>query len=250
MDQNQYRQYDTAAKMVTPKMPKIPFQVREAINVLRGNIQLSGADLKTIAVTSSLAHEGKSSIAFLLAKSLAGLDKKTLFVDCDIRNSVVRSRYGIEENVSGLSEFLSGQIPLLEIIYKTDDPYFDMIFTGALAPNPSELISGPLFERMLKYVRGRYDYVIVDTAPILPVIDGTLTAKQCDGTILVLASGDIGRTQAIKTKKQLEYAGIRILGAVLNRVGTKKSGYGSYGYGYGCGQTGEVQEKTSGKKKR
>lgn len=235
MEQNLRWQQRNAARSVRPQIEPLPFAAREAINVLRGNIQLSGYDVKTIAVTSALAHEGKSSISFRLAKSLASLKKRTLYLDCDIRNSTTLSRYQITEKTQGLSEFLCGSIPLLDIIYKTDDPYMDMIFTGSLAPNPSELISGQMFTQMLRYVRGEYDYVIVDTPPINPVIDGTIIAKQCDGTIMVVESGLTERTQAVKAKKQLEYAGVKLLGAVLNKVGTKRSGYG-YGYGYGYGK--------------
>lgn len=73
----------------------MPSRVNEAINILRGNIQLSGSNIKAIAITSALANEGKSSIAFRFAKSMAGLGKKTIFIDSDIRNSIIQSRYGI-----------------------------------------------------------------------------------------------------------------------------------------------------------
>lgn len=222
-------------KVVYPQAEALPFQAREAINMLRGNIQLSGYDLKVIAVTSAVAHEGKSSIAFRLAKSMAGLNKRTLYIDCDIRNSVVMTRYDIQQKVIGLSEYLCGRVPCEGIIYKTNDQWMDMIFTGAMAPNPSELISGPLFGQLIRWVRENYDYVIVDTPPINAVIDGPLIAKHCDGAIMVVESGLTERAEAVRARQQLEYAGIKILGAVLNKVGTKKSGYG-YGYGYGYGE--------------
>ncbi|MCD7885295.1 MAG: CpsD/CapB family tyrosine-protein kinase, partial [Lachnospiraceae bacterium] len=154
---------------VYPKAEPLPTLVREAINILRGNIQLSGMDLKTIVVTSAFANEGKSSIAFWLAKSFAGLKKKTLYLDCDIRNSITLNRYDIQTNTPGLTEFLCGQAALLDIINRTDDPYFDMIFTGAVSPNPSELVSSVFFGKMISYLRDKYDYVIVDIPPVLPV---------------------------------------------------------------------------------
>ena len=245
MEQNQDWQLRIGGmKKVKLKIFELPFQAKEAINILRGNIQLSGYYLKTIAVTSTLTHEGKSSIAFHLAKSMASLNKKTLYLDCDIRNSNTIARYDIQQIGDGLSEFLCGSVPLSDIIYKTEDPYMDIIFTGAVAPNPSELISGPLFSKMITYVREKYDYVIADTPPITPVIDGTLIAKQCDGTIFVIESGITQRDQAIRAKKQLEYAGIKILGAVMNKVGAKKSGYGyGYDYGYGYGEKKKTQKK-------
>ena len=227
-------------KQVTPVMDDLPFQAREAINVLRGNIQLSGFDLKTIAITSSMANEGKSSIAFRLTKSLAALKKRVLYVDCDIRNSVTMSRYGIQDQVQGLTEYLCGRAAMNDIIYRTDDKYMDVIFTGAVAPNPSELVSGKLFVLLLEEMRKRYDYIVVDTPPVNPVIDGTMIAKRCDGTVLVVESGLTDRIQAIKAKRQLEYAGIKLLGVVLNKVGASKKGYG---YGYG-----EKNQKQSGKK--
>ncbi|MCD8348769.1 MAG: CpsD/CapB family tyrosine-protein kinase [Lachnospiraceae bacterium] len=262
MKQNQqyYRDMAKVENVVIPDAEKLPYLAREAINILRGNIQLSGYDLKTIAITSTYANEGKSSISFWLAKSMASLKKKTLYLDCDIRNSITVSRYNIQQKLIGLSEFLCGQAALLDVIYRTDDEYFDMIFTGALAPNPSELLSSRLFGKMMDYLRGKYDYVIVDVPPLLPVIDGTLVAKQCDGTIMVVECSETDRNEAIKAKRQLEYAGIHVLGAVLNKVGAKghhygygygKYGYGrygkygKYGYGYGYGKYGKDLDEDS-----
>ncbi|MCD8336804.1 MAG: CpsD/CapB family tyrosine-protein kinase [Lachnospiraceae bacterium] len=241
-EQYRYRKLESVQNIVKPEMENLPYLAREAINILRGNIQLSGLNLKTIAITSTYANEGKSSISFWMAKSLASLKKKTLYLDCDIRNSITLSRYNIQRNIVGLSEFLCGRAALLDIVNRTDDKYFDMIFTGALAPDPSELLSSQLFVKMMEYLRSNYDYVIVDVPPLLPVIDGLLVAKQCDGTILVVECGETDRNDVIKAKRQLEYADIHILGAVLNKVGAKGGHYGygygkygKYGYGYGYG---------------
>ena len=97
-------------------IPDVPFQVNEAINTLRGNIQLSGFDIKTICMTSSFKHEGKSSLSFRLAKSFAALGKETLFMDCDIRNSQTMSRYGVKKrkSIKGLTEYLCGDIEMDE----------------------------------------------------------------------------------------------------------------------------------------
>lgn len=240
-------------KRAVPQYAPLPFQAREAINVLRGNIQLSGYDLKVISITSALANEGKSSIAFHLAKSLAGLNKKVVYLDCDIRNSITMIRYQIQGNIVGLSEFLCGRVHLNDIIYQTDDQWMDMIFTGAVAPNPSELVSGPLFKELLNQLRGMYEYVIVDAPPVNPVIDGALISRECDGTILVVSSGITERAQVIRAKRQLEFAGIKVLGAVLNKVGMKRGGYGygyGYDYGYGYGEQREKQKKKEAAKQK
>lgn len=249
-------------QVVKPVLSRLPFRVNEAINILRGNIQMSGYRLKAIAVTSARAHEGKSSIAFRLAKSMAALDKKVLYLDCDIRNSRIQERYQIEGEYKGLSEYLCGKSQLEEIVYHTDDKWLDIVFAGAVAPNPSELISGSLFGDLMSFGRHNYDYVILDTPPVNLVVDGLLVAKQCDGTILVVESGSTERAQAEKAKQQLQYAGIKILGAVLNKAGAEGGrygygyGYGNYGYGYGYGKHYGAEkeegqgEDTDGKKKR
>jgi capsular exopolysaccharide synthesis family protein len=249
MEQNLQRQKYIAQKKVAMQIEPLPFQAREAINVLRGNIQLSGYDVKTIAVTSALKHEGKSSVAFRLAQSMAGLEKKTLYLDCDIRNSATLSRYHVEQKVVGLSEFLCRQAAIQDVLYRTDDEHMDVLFTGAVAPNPSELFSGEIFEKLLRFLRMKYDYVIVDTPPVNPVIDGVLIAKQCDGTVLVVNSGNSERAQVIRARQQLEYAGIKMLGAVLNMSGGNgKYGYGRYGYGYGYGYGKEAEKEKKSQK--
>ncbi|MBR1558728.1 MAG: CpsD/CapB family tyrosine-protein kinase, partial [Clostridia bacterium] len=134
------------ARRVALKISEVPFQVNEAVNTLRANIQLSGYDLKIIGVTSALKHEGKSAVSFRLAKSFAALNKQTLYIDCDIRNSHTLSRYNVRKKVKGLTEFLVGECPLDEVIYKTSENCMDIIFTGAVAPNPSELFSGDRFK--------------------------------------------------------------------------------------------------------
>ena len=243
-------------RKVALKIGDVPFQVNEAVNTLRGNIQLSGYDIKVIGVTSAMKHEGKSSVSFRLAKSFAALNRRTLFIDCDIRNSHTLSRYNVRKKVKGLTEFLCGELPLEEVIYQTSEDCMDIIFTGAVAPNPSELFSGDRFKKMLAQVREAYDYVIVDTAPVNAVIDGVLIARECDGTVLVVESGVTDRIQSQRAKQQLEYAGVKMLGVVLNKLGSKKSGYGyGYGYGYGHGYGygygyGYGEDEDKGKKKK
>ena len=219
----------------------LPFQANEAINTLRANIQLSGYDIKVVGITSAVKHEGKSSLSFQLAKSFAGLGKKTVYVDCDIRNSHTMARLKISRRMEGLSGYLCGRAELADINYRTNIDNLNMIFTGENVPNPSELFSEERFKRLMSLLRESYDYVIVDTPPINAVIDGVLILKECDGAVMVVESGVTDRNQAVRAKQQLEYAQIRIFGAVLNKLGTRKSGYGygRYGYGYGYGKYGK-----------
>ena len=227
-------------KIIVPKMTTLEFRTREAINTLRGNIQMAGYDVKVVAVTSARAHEGKSSMAFRLAKSLAALNKRTLYLDCDIRNSKTKKRYHIVEKTVGLSEYLCGRESVQNIIYHTDDGCFDIIFSGAFAPNPSELVSGNLFSELIMKLKEMYDYVVVDTPPVNVVIDAAIIAKHCDSTIIVVESGNTDRRDALHAKEQLEYSGAKILGVVLNKIPRTGGRYGRYGYGrrYGYGKYG------------
>lgn len=121
------------------------------------------------------------------------------------------ARYDIREEVRGLSEFLCGEAVMNEIIYRTDDRYMDIIFTGAIAPNPSELVSGKLFTLLLEEMRKRYDYIIVDTPPVNPVIDGALIAKKCDGTVLVIENGVTERARPFMRSASWSTAGLSFL---------------------------------------
>ena len=197
----------------------------EAIKTLRTNIQFAGMDIKTITVTSCYPNEGKSDIAFQLAKEIGNMNKKVLFVDADIRKSSMVSRYQVKQKVTGLSQYLSGQAGRNEIFYNTNFPNLDIIFAGPLAPNPSELLEQVSFEALMEFERSFYDYVIVDTPPVGNLIDAAVVAKQCDGAILVIESGLVSRRVAEKAKDQLEKSGCRVLGAVLNKVDVRKDRY-------------------------
>lgn len=139
-------------KIVHPQIADLPYAAQEAVNILRGNIQLSGNHLQVIAITSASKEEGKSSVAIQLAKSFAALNRTTVYVDCDIRKSKTLRRYQINEQVVGLTEYLCGSCRIDDIVYRTDNQNMDMIFTGAAAPNPSELLSDPIHLEEDKFV--------------------------------------------------------------------------------------------------
>lgn len=217
----------------------LDFDSNEAINMLRGNIEMAGYHYKVVSFTSAVPNEGKSYISFNLAQSMAALGKRTVFVDCDIRNSYIKKVNGITDKTVGLSEYLCGLCPAEEAIYPTSVADFDMVLAGKRAPNPSELLSGEMFDRLLDYLKEKYDYIILDTPPVNVVVDATVVSKRADTTVLVVKSCSTERVEAMHMKKQLEAAGIRILGVVINLYDTQKSHYGKYGYGkYGYGKYG------------
>ena len=170
---------------------KDDYNYNEAIKTLRTNIQFCGNGIRVIMMTSSLPDEGKSDIAFALASSLTQIGKRTLLIDADIRKSVLVSRYQLEQEVCGLSQYLSGQKGLDEIVYATSVENLHVVFAGPYSPNPAELLEEELFGNMVKQMREQYDYVIIDTPPMGNLIDGAIVARQCDGAVMVVESGAV-----------------------------------------------------------
>lgn len=209
---------------------KNDYNYNEAIKTLRTNIQFCGSSVKVIMLTSALPDEGKSDVSMALASSLAQIGKKTVIIDADIRKSVLAVRYQINQEIFGLSQYLSGQRELGEILYHTEDENLDLVFAGPYSPNPAELLEEPLFEMMLEAMRSYYDYIIIDTPPMANLIDGAIVARHCDGAVIVIESGAISYRLEQKVKGQIEKSGCRILGAVLNKVDlSEEKYYGRYG---------------------
>ncbi len=223
----------TLQKIVMTDPKEQDYFYEEAIKTLRTNIEFSGAEIKSIVVTSCYPNEGKSDILFQLAREMGKAGKKVLILDADIRKSSFVNRYQVSGKISGLSQYLSGQANLHDVVYTTNFTGVDIIFAGPVAPDPTELLSQQLFEDLLKNMRDMYDYILVDTPPILSVIDAAVAAKQCDGAVLVIESELVSRKAAVKAKDQLKLSGCRLLGAVLNKVDIKKNRYYSkYSYYY------------------
>lgn len=210
---------------------KAHYSYKEAINTLRTNIQLSGSNVKTIMFTSCFPNEGKSEITMSLAYSLAQIGKNVLMVDADIRKSVLVSRYLEGGQADGLSQYLCGQKKLEDVICHVENRNgLDILFAGPYSPNPAALLEEELFGKVFEVMSSRYDYILVDTPPMADLIDGAIVARYCDGAVLVIESGAVSFRLEQKVKRQLEMAGCRILGAVLNKVDMKsRRYYGKYG---------------------
>lgn len=209
----------------------LDYRTNESYKTLRTNIQFCGNDIKLIALTSCTPNEGKSSVSFNLAVSLAEDGKRVAFIDADLRKSVLVGRYKVGQVNFGLTHYLSGQKNISDVLYRTDIDNLDIIFAGSFSPNPSELLNHDRFLDMTKSLRDQYDYIIVDTPPLGSVIDAAIVAKEVDGTILVIEANAISYRFAMSVKEQLEKANGRILGVVLNKVPMEKKGY--YGKYYG-----------------
>lgn len=212
------------------KIADLDFKTREAYKTLRTNVQFCGDDVKVVSITSCVPNEGKSMVAFNLAVSMADSGKKVLFVDGDLRKSVLIGRYKINKAIKGLTQFLSGVEPLENVKYTTNIENLHMILSGPVPPNPAELLSSKKFAELVEATKKEYDYVVIDTPPIGQVIDPAIVAQQTDGVIFLVSQANISYKYAQNQIEQLKKSGCRILGAVLNKVDPE--GKGSYYSGY------------------
>jgi len=205
----------------------------EHYNALRTNIQLSGDNLKVLAISSVKPGEGKSTTSTNIAWSFARAGYKTLLVDADVRNSVMSGIFKSREKITGLTDYLSGSTDLSQGLCDTNVENLFVIQAGPVSPNPTALLQSDNFNNMIDTLRKYFDYVIVDTAPIGIVIDAAIITQKCDASILVTAAGETKRRDVLKAKEQLEQTGTPFLGVVLNKFNTEVEKYGAYG-GYGA----------------
>ena len=210
------------------------FRYSEALRTLRTNLMFSGSKLRNILITSTHPNEGKSSVSFDLARVFAESGKKTLFVDADIRKSEFIRRYRVKEETVGLSQILTGQVPIENSFYQIwQSPNLDLVMAGPYSPNATELFEDEMCEKFFAYVAEQdYDYVIIDTPPIGTVIDAAILSRYADGAALVVESEGTGRRMFRRAKEQLDRTGVRFLGVILNKVNMTKGGYYSSYYSY------------------
>lgn len=205
----------------------------ECCRVVRTNLLFAGLKrpLRKILVTSSLAREGKTLTTVSLGTVMAHAGNKVLLIDADLRSPRLRSALQIERDV-GLTDVLLGNMSLEEAIQPTGIPNLFVLLSGGVPPNPAEVIEGQRFRELLDTCADKYERVMIDSPPVLPVTDPAILATYCDGVVLVLRAGKTSQTQARRIRQTLLDLGARILGAVLNDADVTGRSYG-YGYGYG-----------------
>ena len=203
-----------------------PFALQEAYKTLRTNIRffLRGTDCKKICITSSNAGEGKSITLLNLAISFAEAGKKVLLVDADLRRPALARLLG-EKATPGLSNILAELCNEDETIRKEVYPNLDVIFSGDVPPNPSELLSSERMQRFIEIVSNRYDYVLIDTPPVNVVSDSCVVANLADGVLLLARQGRTRKDSVKKAVAHLQLTGANILGYILNGVDTGNNVY-------------------------
>jgi capsular exopolysaccharide synthesis family protein len=208
----------------------------EAFRVLRTNLQFVDVDhdSKVFVVTSSLPGDGKTTTSTNLAITLAQAGERVLLVDGDLRRSKVAEAMNLEPAV-GLTTVLVGRIDIEDAVQRTRVPNLSVLTSGAIPPNPSELLQSHAMGEVLKQLRKRYDVVIMDAPPLLPVTDAALLTAQADGCLLVVRHGRTTRDQLRHAIERISAVEGRLLGVVLNMVPARGGPDSYYGYGYGYG---------------
>ena len=206
----------------------------EGYNRLRDNILFMNADgnTKVIQVESSLAHEGKTTVCCNIAVSLGYTNKKVCIVDLDFRRPRTHRAFGLSKDV-GIAEYLMGNAELDKIVKHTEYPNVDIVTRGAKVYNPSLLLISDKFKEFMASLREKYDYVIVDCAPVLQVSDYIHISKVTDGVLFVVAYGITTKAQVVDAVNELKKNDIRVLGSVFTMYDSKQDeGYGRYGKYY------------------
>ncbi|WP_405870780.1 MULTISPECIES: polysaccharide biosynthesis tyrosine autokinase [unclassified Streptomyces] len=204
----------------------------EAFRKLRANLQFAQVDdrPRVIVVTSSVPGEGKTTTAVNLALSLADAGLRTCLVDADLRRPSVAGTFGLVQD-AGLTTVLIGQAGAEDVMQQAGGR-LTVLTSGAVPPNPTELLASARMGEVLRELAGTYDVVIVDSAPLLPVADTIGLAPLADGVLFVVRASKTGRDQIRGAAESLSRTGVRILGTVFSMASSfKNKGYG-YGYGY------------------
>jgi capsular exopolysaccharide synthesis family protein len=231
--------------------------VAEAIRTLRTalHFSLAGQDVKVIAVTSPVPGDGKTTIASNLAIALAQANQRVLLIDADLRKPSQHVIFNLSSEV-GLASVLGDRRPIDEAIIHTDVPQLDVLPCGPLPTNPVELLNNGYFSEVLDMLRGRYDKIIIDSPPVMPVADARVIAAISDATLLVLRAERSTRRMSIGARNELWRVRAMRLGIVLNGVPARK--HGAYGYGdsygggpgYGYGGYGHEDEESPRSRKK
>lgn len=207
--------------------------VSEQIRMIRSNLQFildeNDASCKTILFTSSISGEGKSFVSANIAASLGLLDKKVIALELDLRKPKLHDYLGVE-NTKGITNYIVQNAKLSEVVQKTSSPNLDIITSGPLPPNPSELLNRNAVATLFNELKKQYDYIIVDTAPMNLVTDATLLAKFIDACIYIVRSEKTPK-QFMNNVKEISKSGVyKSFYVVLNGINYRKNK--EYGYGY------------------
>jgi polysaccharide biosynthesis transport protein len=214
----------------------VPPEFSEELRRIRTNVLFSVASesSRSLVVTSAAPSEGKTIISSNLAILLAQSGQRVLLIDADMRRPSVHTQFAIAQE-PGLSNVLVGNKKASEAVRPSNVPNLWLLPAGHSSPNPSELLGSQRFKNFLVAVREQFDWVLIDTPPVMAVTDACVIAHLVDGTVFVTAAEMVSKQAARRAIEQLLMANARLIGGILNRVDVQRHGYyyASYYQGYG-----------------
>ena len=205
----------------------VPFAIRESFNLLRTNLMYTISDDESgapvFAITSDHQGAGKSTVITNLAISFTQIGHRVLLVDADLRRPTIHTYFGINEKSKGLSELMSGIET--DVVNADVIPGLDVITSGRIPPNPSELITSTKFANFIADAKTKYDVVFIDFPPIGIVSDAVANCKSISGYIFTVRSGKSSAKSVNESLSSMEKVGAKIAGVVLNDCNIKGSSY-------------------------
>lgn len=207
--------------------------IAEQYKTIRTNIEFAqiGSSVKSIAVTSSISMEGKSTTTVNLAYTYAQTGKKVLIVDADLRKPILHKTFKLNNNVGLTTALVNDEYSLESVIQYSEDFDLYILPSGPIPPNPAELVGSQEFSALLAQITELFDLVIFDTPPLHSVTDGQIISSKVDGTILVVRQNYVRRDQVVEAKVSLDNVKASLIGYILNDVPINKNkGYGYYEY--------------------
>ena len=226
----------------------------EAFRILRSNMSFMNISqekaIKTILVTSSEPHAGKTFVSSNLAITLAIANKKVLLIDLDLRRHAFSTQNGHGKTSHGVTAYLSGTINQLDEIIKPSNMHanLDVIYAGIQPPNPTEMLMSKRLDQLFEELRQRYDFIIIDSTPSMAVADAVITDRLSDLCMYILREGVQDRRQLPNIERIYNERKFHNMCIVLNGTSNQHQGYGygygrSYGYNYGYGYDSELSDK-------
>ena len=231
-------------QLVSHYAPKSP--ISEAYRTLRTNIISKKPEGSTsILVTSPGPKEGKSTTVANLAITFSQMNAKVILIDMDMRRPMIHNKFALEKE-NGISDYLiDPDVPLKQIIKASGVPNLDIITSGFIPPNPSELISSPRTDKLIEELKSQYDFIFFDTPPIIAVTDALILTKKVDLTFFVVRCGTTEKGIVKRAKDMMENINANIDGIIVNGVYVQKyyskSNYYYYYYYYYYGE--EIPKK-------
>lgn len=233
--------------LITYKDPKSP--VSESYRMLRTNLHYLNIDKenKAIVVTSSNPGEGKTTTMANLAVTMSQVGQRVLLVECDLRKPRIHKSFRVG-NTKGLVNVIVEKVPVQDVIQKIDElPNLEIITSGPIPPDPTEILESQMMQELIAKFREAYDVILFDAPPVCSVTDAAVLTSLVDGVILVVASAETNIESAKLAKKLLNKVNGNILGVVLSKADTSKTG-GYYYHYYEYGE--EATAKKRRRKKR